>query len=204
MNYNDYKSVAKKVSKEVLFDGILNRELCKDEHSAFMEEINKRGLQLELSEAIANNNARKGSVIDSAKDLPQQDLFNIILYNIDNFTEEELIVFKNEANQRGLQAELSVLLNEKAKSDKEFQDKAANSSDNIGDLLNTFQEHMFSVSPGLKEKVETAQKKSKANRIVGIVLLLIGVLLLYKTGGSTISFGVTALGIFFIVRGILK
>ncbi|MCL5245196.1 hypothetical protein M4I21_05205 [Cellulophaga sp. 20_2_10] len=204
MNYKDYKSIAKKVSKEVLFDGILNRELCKDEHRAFMEEINKRGVQDELSTTISDNNARKGSVMDSAKDLSQQDLFNIILYNIDNFTEEELIVFKNEANQRGLQEELSVLLKEKAKSDKEFQDKAANSSDNIVDLLNTFQEHMFEVSPGLKEKVEKAEKKSSANRIIGAVLLLIGVLLIYKTGGNTISFGVTVLGVFFIVIGILK
>lgn len=203
MNYNDFKSIAKKVSKEVLFDGILNRELCEDEHRAFIEEINKRGLQLELSKTVANNNARKGSVKDSVKQLSKEDLFNIILYNIDNFTEEELAIFKNEAVARGLQEELTAALNEKAKSDKEFQDKVSNSSDNIVDLINNFQEHMFEVAPELKEKVEKAEKKSKANRVVGIVLLLIG-LLLYKTGGSIVSFGIIGLGIFLFVRGVLK
>ncbi|MDO6490660.1 MULTISPECIES: hypothetical protein [unclassified Cellulophaga] len=182
----------------------MHRDLCNDERRAYTEEIHKRGLEEQLADAIEANNARKGSVIDSVKQLSKEDLLSIILYNIDKFTVEELTVFKDEAVIRGLQNELTDALNEKEKSDKEFQDKLANSSDNIVDLINNFQEHMFEVAPELKEKVEKAEKKFKANRIVGIVLLLIGLLLIYKAGNSIVSFSVTAIGIFLFARGVLR
>ncbi|WBU88429.1 hypothetical protein [Cellulophaga omnivescoria] len=204
MNYNDFKSSAKKFSNEVLFDSLLHRDLCNDEHRAYTEEIHIRGLEAQLAEAIEANNARKNSIMDSVKDLPQQDLLNIIVFNIDKFTEEQLTVFKNEAVARGLQNELTDALNKKAKSDKEFRDTVINNADNIGQMMNNFTEHLFTISPELKKSVEKVEKKSKANRIVGVVLLLMGLLLLYKTGGSIVSFGIIGLGIFLFVRGVLR
>ncbi|ADY30071.1 hypothetical protein [Cellulophaga lytica] len=204
MNYNDFKSSAKKFSNEVLFDSLLHRDLCNDERRAYTEEIHKRGLESQLAEATEANNARKNSIIDSVKNLPKQELLNVIVFNIDKFTEEQLTIFRNEAVARGLQNELTAALNEKAKSDKEFRDTVINNADNIGQMMNNFTEHLFTISPELKKSVEKAEKKSKANRIVGIVLLVIGILLLSKTGWNTISFGITALGIFLFVRGVLK
>lgn len=204
MNYNDFKSSAKKFSNEVLFDSLLHRDLCNDERRAYKEEIHKRGLESQLAEATEANNARKNSIIDSVKNLPKQELLNVIVFNIDKFTEEQLTIFRNEAVARGLQNELTAALNEKAKSDKEFRDTVINNADNIGQMMNNFTEHLFTISPELKKSVEKAEKKSKANRIVGIVLLVIGILLLSKIGWNTISFGITALGIFLFVRGVLK
>ncbi|APU10930.1 hypothetical protein KLA_07791 [Cellulophaga geojensis KL-A] len=204
MNYNDFKSSAKKFSNEVLFDSLLHRDLCNDERRAYTEEIHKRDLESQLAEATEANNVRKNSIIDSVKNLPKQELLNVIVFNIDKFTEEQLTIFRNEAVARGLQNELTAALNEKAKSDKEFRDTVINNADNIGQMMNNFTEHLFTISPELKKSVEKAEKKSKANRIVGIVLLVIGILLLSKTGWNTISFGITALGIFLFVRGVLK
>ena len=86
MNTMDFKSLSKTFSNEILFDSICNRKIWAEELEIYWQEVKNRGLEKEMSEMIAKNENRKNQIISSVKEVSNESLFSIVIYNIDNFT----------------------------------------------------------------------------------------------------------------------
>lgn len=205
MNNIDFKALAKTLSNEILFDIICNQKISKDELDIYMSEVKNRGLERELSEMIRDIEDKKNQLKNSVEELSNETLFNTIIYNIQNYEEEDLIIFKNEIENRGLGKELSEAIQSKKIDDVNFRNSFVNNLNDTEDLLHTFNEHVLSETTEMKQRVENEKrKKSLTDIIIGIVLILIGVALTFSMEGEVIFYGAILVGSFLTVKGIVK
>ena len=94
MDKIDFKALAKTFSNEVLFDLICNQKTSKEDLDIYMNEVKERGIERELFEIIRKKEDKKNLIKDSVKELSKETLFTIVLYNIERFEEDDLIIFK--------------------------------------------------------------------------------------------------------------
>jgi len=200
MNNLDFKALSKTLSKEILFDLICNQKISEDELTIYKEEVRKRGLERELSEMIENKEHRKIKIKNSVKELSKEELFNIALFNIDHYSKDDLVVFKEEIESRGLGEEFSTKEKLKEADDLNFKKSVLNNSNSPEELLKNFNNHIFSEDP--EQKQREGKKQSFKSIIIGLALILIGGILTLSFEGGIIFYGAILVGLILILKGI--
>ena len=203
MDKIDFKVLAKTFSNEVLFDLICNQKTSKEDLDIYMNEVKERGIERELFEIIRKKEDKKNLIKDSVKELSKETLFTIVLYNIERFEEDDLIIFKNEIENRGLGKELSEAIKLKEADDLNFKNSVLNNSSSPEEVLNDFNKYMLSKTPQMEPSAEK-KKNSLTNIILGLVLIFIGVFLTFLMEGDLIFYGAILVGVLLIVKDITK
>ena len=145
-----------------------------------MNEIKIRGLERELSNMIKNKEERKNKAKNSVTNLSQEALFNIVLFNIDHYTEDDLTIFKNEIDMRGLSEELSNAQKAKEAEDTKFKNEVLDGSKSTEELLDSFNQFMSPDNTQTNSVAENQEETNSSTRIIiGVVILILLVILVY-------------------------
>ncbi len=199
----DFNALAKTLSNELLLDALCNQKISEEEHEIYMNEIKSRGIEKELSILIKHKADKKNKLLLSVNELTEENLFNVVLYNIDRFSVDELITFKKEIERRGLSEKLSEAIDNKETEDAKFREAVYKNTDSLDDLVNNFNNQVIASSPQLQQSIKKAKKrKLTTNLIAGVVLIIIGAVLSIVMDESRLFYGAMVVGIILIVKGL--
>lgn len=202
------KGYARKASNEDLLDIICFDQFSGQELGIFKDEVKARGLENVLAERINAKERTKNEIKAGVSKLPKEDLVNIICYNRQKFTEDELLIFKNEAKVRGIGEQLDALLKAKAADDLEFKKTVLSNANDPLELLTSFNAYTEKKYPDIaKHATEIGFKKRRkaglGSMLAGVALIIIGLALTIAAEGGIIFYGAVVTGIVLLVKGII-
>jgi hypothetical protein len=208
METTQLKELAKKVSNDVLLNIIAGREFPDDELVIFRDEVKRRGLEAELNEEIKIKELNKSRIVGAVKTLPNEDLLYTVSHNLHKFTEDELIIFKNEVKARALEGELAAIVKAKEADALEFEQTVLDPSKDLMGLVENFNAYNEKKFPDIarrarEDKIKKTKNASIAGSALGVILLFAGVALTIAMEGGAIFYGAILAGTILIARSVI-
>lgn len=209
MNVQVLQEFARKASNQDLVYMIATKQFSDDELVIFETEVHARGLERDLEKAIQEREVTKNSVKASVGHMTKEDLLANVCYNPFKFTEAELTIFRNEVTARGLEEELSKMIKSEEADSVAFKEKVLNSSEDVSQLLQNFNEFIDGKYPDIAKRVQETSAREKKQKLgiqvaVGIIVMAIGVGLSTLAEGTIIFIGAIVTGVAIIVKGIMS